>query len=174
MDMNRKETSTPVPTNQSPVVVKKRRSAWSTVAFLFMLLLLASLAMGAWLWYMWQDSKNQQATLRSDVSSAQAAMANLREQIGVKNGQAAAEANQPVNDETAIISAVKAYNSALGTPINDVKIQVTKRDGNIAIANVSNVTAGYKAYLKKSGNIWLVVWSGQNTPPDEVVKLFGL
>lgn len=71
------------------------------------------------------------------------------------------------------MAATKAYNTTLLTPLKDVKVTVTKRDGNMAIATVSDVTAGYKAYLKKAGETWLVVWSGQNTPPDEITEMFG-
>lgn len=154
---------------QTPVVKKNR----NIVRTILGLLLLVSLVANLWLWFMWQDAQNEQTNLRSEINSAQTTNATLRERLGEKNGQANAEANQPVNDEANIISSTKAYNATLATPLKDVKVTVTKRDGNMAIASVADATAGYKAYLKKAGDTWLVVWSGQNTPPEEVNEMFG-
>lgn len=165
----------PVATQATPQpVVVKKRSAWSTVAFLFLLLLLLSLGASAWLWSMWQDSQNDVATSKSELTAATTTIANLREQLGKANGQVAAEAALPINDEEAIKTAVKNYNDTMATPLKNVKIEVAKKDGSQAIASVADATSGYKAYLKKVNNEWMVVWTGQNTPPADVVAQFGL
>lgn len=157
----------------APVVVKKR-SGWSTVAFLFLLLMVIAFGVAAWFWLMWQESENRFAANKTDLTNAQMQVANLREQLGVKNGAAEAVQNLPVNDEQAIKTAVKDYNAAFATPLADVKIELAKRDGNQAIATVAGAVAGYKVYLKKVENAWVVVWSGQNVPPADVVKQFDL
>lgn len=159
--------------DQRATVVKKR-SAWSTVAFLFLLLLLIALGASAWLWTMWQDSQNQVSANKSDLTAATATIANLREQLGKANGQAEAEAALPVNDEETIKTAVKNFNASLAAPVKDAKVEVTKKDGDQAIATVADTTAGYKVYLKKTDQSWTAVWSGQNTPPADVISRFGL
>lgn len=173
MDQHTSTTPGSSSNNSRPVVVKKR-SIWSTVAFTFLILLLITAGVAAWLWFMWQDGQSQNSAVRSDLSSANSTIADLREKLGVKNGQAAAEDNMPDNDEANIAAATKSYNASLANPLKDVKVEVVKRDGNQAVANVSDVTSGYKAYLKKANGQWVVVWSGQNEPDENVVKQFGL
>lgn len=161
-----------IPTQQT--VVKKSRSPWSTVAFFFLLLLLISLGVSAWLWSSWQSAQNQTDVNKSELTASQSTIANLREQLGKATGQAVAESNQPVNDEALIKSAVQSYNGALASSIKDPVIEVTKKDGSQALISVGNGSVGYNAYVKKVNTAWVVVWSGQNTPSDEVVKQFDL
>ncbi len=173
MDIGTKDTHT-TPSPQSAGIVKKTRSAWSTVAFFFLLLLMISLGVAAWLWSSWQNAENQTALSKSEVKSAQSTIADLRQKLGEAHGQAAAEAGMPINDEALIKEVVTRYNAALASPLKDIKIDVTRREGNQAIASVSDVTAGYKAYLKKSNNAWIVIYSGQNNPPADIIKQFDL
>ena len=177
-DNRQSETPAPTPAQtqvvEKPTLVKRRGSAWSTFAFFLLILLLMAVAALAWLWFSRQDALNQVGERNAELNASQVTIGNLREQLGAKNGEETAIANAPVNDEEQIRSAVKDYNNALATPLTDATIEVTKRDGNLAIASVGNVTAGYKAYLKKVNGAWLVVWSGQNTPPADTVKQFDL
>lgn len=175
MNLSKNNSDTP-PAQASPqtTIVKRSRSAWSTVAFLFMLLLLMALGACAWLYMSWQDSQNQLNSQQSQTNNAQATIANLRQKLGEATGQAQAEANAPVNDEALIKTAVTNYNAALASPLKNPKIEVTKRDGNIAVASISDITAGYKAYLKKSNNSWIVIYSGQNEPPADTLTQFDL
>lgn len=39
---------------------------------------------------------------------------------------------------------------------------------------VSEGVAGYKLYLKKVNDTWMVVYSGQNVPSAEIVKQFDI
>lgn len=158
----------------APTVVKKSRSAWSTVAFFFMLLLLIAAGCAAWMWMMWQDSHNQLVSTKSQLTAAETTIAGLRDKVSQANGEAAALAKQPVNDEALIKVAAKTYNDALATPLKNPTITVTKKDGAQAIATVADLTSGYKVFLKKVNNTWVAFFAGQNVPPADIAQQFGL
>ncbi len=168
------EPSTIAAEPRQTTVIKKSRSAWSTVAFFFLLLLLIALGAIAWMYFMWQDSQNQAASSKTELTSAQATISSLREKIATSNGEASAQAQTPVNDEADIKTAAKNYNDSLANPFKNPKIEVAKKDGSQAIAMVSEGVAGYKLYLKKVNDTWMVVYSGQNVPPAEIVKQFDI
>lgn len=175
MDFSSNKDDTAAKKPQQPTIVtRKRRSAWSTVAFFFLVVLLVAVAAGAWMWYAWQDDKQQLTSVKSELVAAQTTIGNLREQIGEANGQAAAEAQAPINDEKVITTTVESYNAVLATPLKDVKISLTKKDGTQAVAAATDGTAGYNIYLKKSDNTWIVVWAGQGTPPADIAKQYAL
>ena len=65
---------------QKPVIKKSRNLARTLLGLLLLLSLLAN----AWLWFVWQDSQNEQTNLRSEINSAQTTNATLRERLGRK------------------------------------------------------------------------------------------
>ena len=154
----------------------KKRSAWSTVAFLFLMLFLLAVAAAGVLWYLWQQSQNSLGTVQAENTSLKFNLDQSKQQVARLEGrgeQAAAEASS--NDETLIQKAALTYNSLLASPLKDAKVTVTKKDGTQAIATIADTTSGYKAYMKKgTDGAWHVVWTGQNTPAADVVRQFNL
>lgn len=140
------------PVTTQPRTVVKRRSAWSTFSFFLLLLLLLAGGIIAWLWFQRGDLNNQLSGKSNEVMNAQTTIANLREQLGFKTGEATAAANQPVNDEAHIRTAVTAYNNALAAPLKNITIQLVKLDANQALVSVTDGTSGYKTYLKKAND----------------------
>lgn len=176
---NRQPEASTVASEQLPVssrdsLVKRRSSAWSTFAFFLLILLLMSVVALVWVWFSRQEALSQVGEKNAELNAAQVTIGNLREQLGVKNGEEGALLNMPVNDEEQIRTVAKDYNNALASPLASAKVEISKRDGDQAIANVSDVTSGYKVYLKKVNGAWLVVWSGQNTPSEDTVKQFDI
>lgn len=169
MDFSQKET-----TSSQPTTVVRKRSAWSTVAFMFALLMLMALGAFAWAYYMWQSEQKQVASKQSEISSLQSSVTSLHSEVSKATGKAEAEASQPANDEAAIRTQVLAHNASLATPLKDAKVELTERKDSQALATVSNTTASYKAYVKKTTAGWVVVWSGSGKPSDDVVERYGL
>ena len=164
----------PQTVNKQPVKPVKKRSAWSTVAFLFALLMLVAAGAFAWSYYMWKDTQKQLTAKQSEIAAAQTQINGLREQLGIATGKAQAEATLPTNDESLITDAVKSYNGSLASPLADSKVTIAQRTETQALANVANSTASYKVYLKKASNKWVVVWSGTGTPAQDVIDRYGL
>ena len=152
----------------------KRRSAWSTVAFASILLLLITLGAGAWAWMNWRDTVHQLEASQADLDIAQIQIADLREQLGVKVGGEKALQNLPVNDEQQIEAAALDFNNAHASPLKDAVVELTKLDGDQATASISDTVSGYKVILKKVNGTWVVVWTGQNQPSADVVERFDL
>lgn len=178
MDNQKRVDTSPITTTEplqrtDTRVGTRKISGWSTVAFFFMILLLLALGTAAWLWMSWREADDRAAAYKSDVVSAQSLVADLREQLGVKSGLAAQETT-PANDEQLIKTAVTDYNNTLAAPLANAAIELTKRDGDQATARVSDTLSGYTVFLKKAKEAWVVVWAGQNTPPEAIVKQFNL
>ncbi len=162
---------------QQVIVQKKKRSGWSTMAMLFLLLFAVAAGTSAWFWYMWQNDHLALNDAKNDTSASEQTISNLRTELGKANQtiKDVTEQGAGMTDEEMIKSAAKNHNDLLATPLVNATVALDKKDGEQAIATVSDNSGGaYKAYVKKVNGSWAVVWSGQNTPPTEVITQYGI
>lgn len=163
---------------QHVVVQKQRRSGWSTVAMLFLLLFAVAAGTAAWFWYMWQADHTSLTDARTTTSKSEQTITGLRNELSNAKESLSAATNSAANktDEDMIKAAALQHDRLLTPPTANPEVKMTKKDGNQAIASVGDSAsgAGYMAYLKKVDNQWFVVWSGQNTPPSDVITLYGI
>lgn len=162
---------------QHVVVQKKKRSPWSTVAMVFLLLFAISAGTAAWFWYMWQNDHTSLTDARNATSTSEQTISGLRDELTKTKASLSDAVDDAANktDEEQIKAAAKRHNSLLATPLQNVTVKIDKTEGAQAIATVSDNSGGaYKSYLKKSDGVWGVVWSGQNTPPAEVATQYGI
>lgn len=164
--------------NQAVIApTKKRRGFWSTLAMLFLLLLALAIGTAGWFWYQWQNDHTSLLSQQTAVSTAESTITNLKNELTKANSQLKETTEKTANmtDDQLIEQAVKAEDKLHAVPMATIKVSVTKKDGNQAIAEVGDGTkSAYNAYLKKADNQWQVVWTGQGTPTAEVQKLYGL
>lgn len=162
---------------QHVVVQKQRRSGWSTVAMLFLLLFAVAAGTAAWFWYMWQTDHTSLSDARTTTSTSAQTISSLRDELSKAKASLSEATNSVANktDEEQIKLAAKSHNALLATPLPNVTVKLDKTEGSQAIATVSDNSGGaYKAYLKKADGMWAVVWSGQNAPTTEVKTQYGI
>lgn len=172
MELANKEPDTHAP--MQTMVVKKHRSAWSTVAFIFLLLAIVAGVAAFWAWSQWQEAESRLLNADNDKTAMQLAITKAKTEAETLQTQINEQKAATGNDEEQIKQTAKDHNSYLSVQATNPAVAVTKQDADQAIATVTGSNLTYKAYLKKVNNTWHVVYSGQAAPSAEVVKQYGL
>lgn len=168
----------PAPAPVQPTQPQKPRK--SKVPLVLTLLLILALVAAAALGWLWYQQSGRVSGLESDLSSTRTKVATL---------EASAAANAKLSDDNAVTmdtnnsdsdAAVKAALAYAKADINAANSKLTSqvmyiKDGfaNVAV-NPSEGVGGVGMILKRVGDQWVVVFSGQDNPPQEVISKYGI
>lgn len=171
------EEHTPAPTPVQPVEPPKpRRSKAPLVLTLLLLLALLGAAAFGWLWY---QRNGRVDNLEADLSSARNKITQLE---STAKAEAALKDDSVTTDTTsseseAAIKEALAYAQAnVNTANSKLTTQVMYiKDGfaNVSVSPSQGV-GGTGMILKQVEDQWVVVFSGQDNPPQEVVDMYGI
>lgn len=153
---------------------QKQSKSRSILNIVVWLLLLGTIAYAAWATLQWQAASDDLQAKETEVSDLKSAnfQLNTDNKPADKKIDKAAEATVPKSDDEKIQAAVTSYLATFkAAPASDSKVTVTKKEGDFAIAKAT----GGAFYLKKTKSAdWVVIYDGQNVPPQEVVDKFGI
>ncbi|MGB3024085.1 MAG: hypothetical protein WBB39_04770 [Candidatus Saccharimonadales bacterium] len=177
-----KELDAVVPQRKNQEPRERHSRAFSFVSVLFLLTLLGAGVMA----YLWYNQKADVDQLNNEVATAKSAQTSLQSQIDKLKKQNAnlgnavvdqvANGDAATSDKDQIIAVALAYAKA-GKDAAQSKytITVTKQTSTFAAVSVgASEGGGYKCWLKKSNDIWLVLLCGQNTPAQTDIDRWGL
>lgn len=155
-----------------PVKEKKKHS--KAFSFVSVLLLLAILGVGV-MTYFWYDAQNKLDDANQQLSALQSDLA-----ITTK------EDDLPVvsmpTKEDAIIAAAKEYAVLKGGNDKENTYEIAKSNEAFAVVNVGNEAdeLTLKIYLARGtsegidGQNWIVIYEGQDVPPQEIIDRFNI
>lgn len=177
------ETARTRPAEAKPVVKERHSRAFSFVSMLFLLALLAAGVMT----YLWYNQKTQSDSLGSDISNARATESTLRAQIDKLKKQNANLGNAVVDqvangdggqqtDDDRIKAVVSAWIKGHKDGADDqFSFNYIKKEAPFARAGVSLQPSGeYSCWLKKSEDVWLVLFCGQAPPQQSELDIWGV
>jgi len=135
--------------------------------------------------YLWMDQSSKATTLQETVSSNSKEIESLKKQA---SDSAAEVSDTPaaVSDKTQSVSSdddgksiVEMVGAYAHTRVSDahakLSIQVTKKELPFARVSVSTEEGtGYACVLKKSDNLWVVLFCGQGTPLQSDLDAWGV
>lgn len=155
------DTNHQAPIAPQPVKVKRKRPiGW----ILLSLLLLIGAGVLAYFLYM---STIDATKADEQLTASKAKVADLEERLteAGKTDEAAADTDEETTDQQQIIDVASAYARAeKGAENAKVNVNVAKLEGDFAFVNVNvaGAIAGYSCVLKKSDDMWLRLYCGQN------------
>lgn len=162
------------PAQSSPEKPKRRRG----IGMLVLVMLLALVVAGVlgWLWY---QQNGQVDDLESKLSSSNNKLLKLETEAATK---AELNADSVTTDTTdsesdAIVKVSLAYAQAdVSSSDSKLSAQVMYNKGGFANVSISVVegAGGTGLILKKVADQWVVVFSGQDNPPQAVIDQYGI
>lgn len=169
-------TQTIAQPSTTPVVHKEKHSrAFSFVSVLFLLMLLVAGIMT----YLWYNQAADVDSLKSELSQAKSEQDVLRKQVAdLKKDEPLAPGTEAVtkSDDDLIKEATGAYKHAQKFGAN-TKLTFSGIQKNLPFAKVSVAvegSGGYACWLKKSDNVWVVMFCGQQLPEQEDLDTWGM
>lgn len=160
-----------------PVVKKEKHSrAFSFVSILFLLTLLGAGVMT----YMWYNQSADIESLNREITQAKAEQETLKNQVSElrkANGAEVVVEAVTETDDDMIKAEVVSYNQAFkDSEDKQFTVAVTKKTGLFAWASYGLVQSesGGKCLLKKVDTNWVVLYCGQNTPPQTDLDSWGV
>lgn len=156
-----------------------------SVIILSVLLGLVVIAAGVFA-YLWMDQSNKATTLQETINGNSKEIESLKKQANDSTAEAsdtpdgsASGETQPApsgDDSASIVAMVGAY---AHTRVSDahakLSVEVTKKELPFARVSVSTEEGtGYACVLKKSDNLWVVLFCGQGTPLQSDLDAWGI
>lgn len=157
---------------------KSRKGLWATLIILLVLALA-----GAGGYFYWQNMQTQDKLNQKDSELSTLATENAKLKSEVEDQKEEAEpkeltpAEKIAADKTAITSVVTARIHA-PTKSKDEKLAVNimKQNEQFAYVNAGAASGGGAAayVLKKVDNLWVIVFSGQDKIPAEMIEVYSI
>ena len=139
--------------------------------------------------YLWQAKSGEAITTKEQADAANSEISDLKKQLAnVAKADTAKNTpgpngtdtpSQPVqspsSEELFIKNTVAAYvHAQVGSEAAVLDVKITKQSGNFARVSVSTGEAGYACVLKKSDNIWIIIFCGQARPLQNDLERWGV
>lgn len=159
--------------SQPSVTANKPRNSFKAWTVVFALLFIC-----AGVFAVWQTSQVNQLNVDERLASLQAEKLSLQNELAKLKGTdaPASEQEQASPDSTKILAAVDAHVRApVAAAGTQYEYAIDKTEGNFAEVNVSVPEGGgFNVWLKKVGDNWTVILSGQDTPPQADQDKYGI
>lgn len=146
-------------------------------------LFISALVLAGVFLFLWQSQKSATNAKQASIDATQTEMADLKKRLTELKSDLAKQTNptpktepEPVvDDEAQIKHATKAYvHAQVGSESATLSVNLTKRLDNFARVSVSTGEVGYACVLKKSDQIWLVIFCGQSSPVQDELNRWGV
>lgn len=179
----------PGPTNQEPVVLQgtkinsKEIKRYKTLSMVLGILLVLSLVGAGVLGYRYMSELVETSYLKHDKAELNKQVASLEERMldsGGKNGPSDSQVTL-TDREQAESAASRYYCNIKDFGCDKVVGTITKfqapsaTGGGFAIVKAGGAEGATNFYVKSAdGASWVVIYDGQNTPPQEIIDKFGI
>lgn len=145
----------------------------------WILLVVLALVLGGiiiWLVMQLQSSNSKLSSTESDLATAKSASASDADSATEPDNSTSSDA--PVtndNDQDTVVNTTIAWITAQkGGDKEKVTVSVTKKELPFARVAVAAEEGGYACVLKKSNDIWLIVFCGQDSPLQDELDRWGV
>ncbi len=178
---NTQSLHTEQPIQQAAVPVAAAKTGNSKLPWILLVIVVLLLSAALYWLFMQKQSVNDSLTAsKKDLQTAQASLSASNDKLAsvqAADAKNAADVQKSVpTDNDLLMSTTTAYaQGKVGSENAKVTVAVAKTSLPFARTTVAVAGgSGYTCVLKKSNNIWLVIFCGQAAPIDDTFKVWGV